>query len=166
MIFDLQLLFEDIKAKYMNLKSTKGNNVNDEQVDEVITLISSFVDKVANAIPILINEETDVFRIVRNRLRDMLKLDVYRLQTPGLDDNDKALLRLRTEVDNAKNAVLKFQAMDETKYVNKLRSRKDFSRKLCTICQKFKARHKKSIFGIVCSKILYGSFWIVERQTH
>ena len=33
MIFDIQLLFEDIKAKYMNLKSTKGNNVNDEQVD-------------------------------------------------------------------------------------------------------------------------------------
>ena len=64
--------------------------MNDEQVDEVITLISSFVDKVANAIPILINEETDVFRMVRNRLRDMLKLDVYRLQTPGLDDNDKA----------------------------------------------------------------------------
>ena len=57
-VFDLQLLLEDIKAKYMNLNNTKGNNVNDEQVDEVIT---------ANAIPILINEETDVFRI--NRLQ-------------------------------------------------------------------------------------------------
>ena len=127
MIFDLKFLLEDIKVKYRNLEKNTGNNVNDEEVDEVKNVITMFTDQVENAIPIVINEEMDMFRIIRNRLRDLINLDIYKLQTPGLDDTDESLLGVRTEVDKAKHAVLSFQSMGETKYaLTKLRKRRKF----------------------------------------
>ena len=54
MIFDLKFLLEDIKVKYRNLEKNTGNNVNDEEVDEVKNVITMFTDQVENAIPIVI----------------------------------------------------------------------------------------------------------------
>ena len=97
-LLDLRIDLEKVKS---NSYLARAPGVGEEILSAYREQIERFSKHVFGAVPSIATEDADQFRVARARLRDLLSLDVYRLQTRGLE-TDNELIEIREEIDKAK----------------------------------------------------------------
>jgi hypothetical protein len=98
----------------------------DAATQNYLDTIELFGKHVSNSAALIATEDVDIFRVARSQLREMLSLDIYRLQILGLETNSDLIL-VKSEIDKAKLLVSQFQIDSNVKRLLKRKvSKKDF----------------------------------------